>query len=95
MSIKQKEKTILEIKKNTRFGLIASILEKCHEPTTKSQLFFNTHNTLTYKIINQVVEQTLKAKLLKQQNNTYTTTRKGNRFIKQFKELLELLERKG
>jgi len=84
------EKTILEIRGRTRYGLIASILKSCREPKTKSDLFFEVR--LTYKLLAAVLGLCLKAKLLSENNGKYETTLKGNKFLKQFRGLLDLLK---
>lgn len=83
------EKTVLEIRGRTRYGLIASILESCREPKTKSDLFYEVR--LSYKVLDAVLGLCLKAKLLSENNGKYKTTLKGNKFLKQFRGLLDLL----
>jgi len=84
------EKTILEIRGRTRYGLIASILESCREPKTKSDLFYEAR--LNYKVLDAVLGLCLKAKLLSENSGKYKTTLKGNEFLKQFRGLLDLLK---
>ena len=84
------EKTILKIGGRTRYGLIASILKSCREPKTKSDLFYEVR--LCYKVLAAVLGLCLKAKLLSENNRRFKTTLKGNKFLKQFQALLDLLK---
>jgi len=84
------EKTILKIGGRTRYGLIASILKSCREPKTKSDLFYEVR--LSYKVLEAVLGLCLKAKLLSENNGRYKTTLKGNKFLEQFRGLLDLLK---
>ena len=84
------EKTILKIGGRTRYGLIASILNSCEEPKTKTDIFYEAH--LTYKLLGTVLGFCLEARLLSENNGKYETTLKGNKFLKQFRGLLDLLK---
>jgi len=83
------EKTILEIRGRTRYGLIASILTSCGEPKTKTDIFYEAR--LSYRLLGTVLGLCLKAKLLMENNGKYKTTLKGNKFLEQFRGLLDLL----
>jgi len=84
------EKTVLEIRGRTRYGLIASILKSCREPKTKTDIFYE--DRLSYRLLGTVLGLCLKAKLLSENNGKYKTTLKGNKFLKQFRGLLDLLK---
>ena len=84
------EKTILKIKGRTRYGLIASILESCREPATKTDLFYETR--ISYRLLVTVLGFCLETRLLSENNGKYETTLKGNKFLKQFRGLLDLLK---
>jgi len=83
------EKTILKIEGRTRHGLIASILKSCREPKTKTDLFYETR--ISYRLLVTVLGFCLEARLLSENNRRYETTLKGNKFLKQFRGLLDLL----
>jgi len=90
LTIMLEEKTILKIGGRTRYGLIASILNSCREPKTKTDIFYEVR--LSYRLLVTVLGFCLKTKLLSENNGKYKTTLKGNKFLEQFRGLLDLLK---
>ena len=74
------EKTILEIRGRTRYGLIASMLESCREPKMKTELMYEVR--ISYKLLETVLGFCLETRLLSENNRRYETTLKGNKFLK-------------
>lgn len=87
------EKILLQIKKHSRYYHLAEILKICRkQPKTPTQIFLPLHNKLTYKILKEVLQVASKAKLIEETEKGYITTRKGELYIRRFKNLLKLLE---
>jgi len=84
------EKTILKIRGRTRHGLIASMLESCREPKMKTELMYEVR--ISYEMLQTVLGFCLETRLLSENNRRYETTQKGNKFLKQFRGLLDLLK---
>ena len=84
------EKTILKIRGRTRYGLIASMLESCREPKMKTELMYEFR--ISHKLLETVLGFCLETRPLSENNRRYETTQKGNKFLKQFRGLLDLLK---
>jgi predicted transcriptional regulator len=91
--VEKLEQTILNIKRNSRLGLLAALLEKCVKPKTKSEIFFLGEGKFTYVVLNRLFTQAVKFGLLKKVDSRYKTTNKGLEYCKRFEELLKFLRR--
>jgi len=87
------EKTLLGVKKQSRYGLMVLILKTCREPKNKSDIYFGNPKRLTYASLNEIISQCLKLQLLEDKSGKYQTTTKGLIFIKKFEALLKYLSR--
>lgn len=90
MSIAEFEQAILEIKRKTRLTLIATVLEHCENPKSKSSLFYELR--CTYKVLNPILKKAVKSKLVIENNGMFQTTTKGREYLTKFEELLSLLQ---
>jgi predicted transcriptional regulator len=86
------EKVLLNIKRHSRYALMAFMLETCKEPKAKFDIYCTRPKELSYKLLDELLTQALKLKLLKQKDDKYSTTLKGKELIKKFEELLKFLK---
>jgi len=84
------EARLMEIKYASRYVLLAELLEKCKEPITKSELFYELKTS--YSQYRRLLRFALQKGLLKKQDSTYHITSKGLQYIKKLNELLSILE---
>jgi len=84
------EARLMEIKYASRYVLLAELLEKCKEPVTKSELFYELKTS--YSQYRRLLRFALQKGLLEKQDSTYYVTSKGLQYIKKLNELLSILE---
>ena len=92
------EKTLLGVKKQSRYGLMSLILKMCTEPKNKSDIYFGNPKRFTYTALHELIGQCLKLQLLEEKGGKYPkyqTTTKGLLFIEKFEELLKYLAAKN
>ena len=91
--VEKLEQTMLNIKKNSRLGLLATLQENCAKPKTKSEIFFSSGGKFNYPILGRLLTQAIKLRLLEEVDGKYKTTNKGLEYCKRFEELLKFLGR--
>jgi predicted transcriptional regulator len=87
------EQTVLDVKRNSRLGLLAALQEKCVKPKTKAEIFFSSEGKFSYEILDRLLTQAVKLGLIKRVGGKYKTTGKGLEYCKRFEELPKFLER--
>jgi predicted transcriptional regulator len=77
--------------KRTNLEITAEILNFCKQPQTKTHVMYNTNLSwqMTQKYLSQL--QSLGLLEIHRSVTKYATTQKGLKFVKKWKELLELL----
>ena len=77
--------------KRTNLEITAEILNFCKKPQTKTHVMYNTN--LSWQMTQKYLSQLQSRGLLEIHHSVtkYATTQKGLRFVKKWKELLELL----
>jgi len=86
------EKTILEIKRSSVYGLMAYVLNHCRQPKTVTQILYSNPNRFTHGQLSTLLAKMAKLKLLQKTGKKYETTEKGEQFIKKFEDMLKCLE---
>jgi len=89
------EKTILNIKRHSRYALLTLILKSCRQPKSKGDLYYTRPRMFHYTLLGKLLDQAVSLKLLEKQDDQFLTTRKGELFIKKFEELLRFLKTDG
>ncbi len=85
------EKLVLQIKKHTRYAHLAQILKICRQSKTKMEIYQQVVKMITYPMLTRLLEIATQHKLVRKQGGLYQTTRKGEKYIKTFNEILRLL----
>jgi predicted transcriptional regulator len=77
--------------KRTSLEIIAEILSLCEQPQTKTHVMYRTN--LSWEMAQKYLTQLQSRGLLQIHHSStkYQTTRKGLKFIKKWKELIELI----
>jgi predicted transcriptional regulator len=77
--------------KRTNLEITAEILSFCKKPRTKTHVMYNTN--LSWQMTQKYLSQLQSLGLLKIHHSVtkYATTQKGLKFVKKWKELVELL----
>jgi predicted transcriptional regulator len=89
----KKGETLVEIimTKRTNLEITAEILSFCKQPQTKTRVMYNTN--LSWQMLQKYLSQLQSRGLLEIHHSVtkYTTTQKGLKFVKKWRELKELL----
>jgi predicted transcriptional regulator len=89
----KKGETLVEIimTKRTSLEITAEILSFCKQPQTKTRVMYNTN--LSWQMLQKYLSQLQSRGLLEIHHSVtkYTTTQKGLKFVKKWRELKELL----
>jgi len=91
--VEKLEQTMLNIRRNSRLGLLAMLQENCAKPKTKAEIFFSSGGKFSYAILGELLTQCVKLRLLEEVDGRYKTTNKGQEYLKRFEELLKFLVR--
>ena len=77
--------------KRTNLEITAEILSFCKQPRTKTHVMYNTN--LSWQMTQKYLSQLQSLGLLKIHHSVtkYATTQKGLKFVKKWKELVDLL----
>jgi len=87
------ERMILGVERDSRYSMFAQILKLCRQAQTKADLYYVKPKRFNYPLLGQLLGQCVKFKLLQQKDDgKYETTRKGERFIKQFEDILHFIK---
>ncbi len=89
----KKGETLVEIimTKRTNLEITAEILSFCKQPQTKTRVMYNTN--LSWQMLQKYLYQLQSRGFLEIHHSVtkYTTTQKGLKFVKKWRELKELL----
>jgi hypothetical protein len=88
----EREKTVLKIKKFTRYSLLWHILKLCHKPKSLAEIYWTRPSAFTYASLRELTALALSLQLLKEEDGKYLTVEKGKAYIQKFEELLTLLK---
>jgi predicted transcriptional regulator len=86
------EQALLQTKYQSRYAQIYYILKTCRTPKRKADLYYTKPKKLQWNLLGELIDISVKAKLLIQTGEKYQTTEKGEVFLKKFEELLKLLK---
>ena len=87
------ERILLNLKKHSRYSLLALILKTCRQPKAKSDLYYTRPRMFHYGLLGDLLTQATKLKLLEiDKDQKYHTTAKGNEFVKRYEALLKFLK---
>jgi predicted transcriptional regulator len=77
--------------KRTSLEIIAEILSLCEQPQTKTRVMYRTN--LSWEMAQKYLSQLQSQDLLQVHHSStkYQTTRKGLKFVKKWRELIELI----
>jgi predicted transcriptional regulator len=77
--------------KRTSLEIIAEILSLCEQPQTKTRVMYRTN--LSWEMVQKYLSQLQSRGLLQVHHSStkYQTTRKGLKFVKKWRELIELI----
>jgi len=80
------------IVKRNRIEIMAAILSLCSKPETKTRVIYGTN--LSWKMLQHYFSQLQALDLLEihDKSTRYLTTKRGQEFVKKWKELKELIE---
>jgi len=87
------ERMLLEIRKKSRYALLATMMNACKKPKTKYEVYLKLGlKYTTYAQLKSLLATALKLKLLEKKDSQYVTTEKGKTYAKKFRRLLKLLQ---
>ena len=88
--IRNLEMKLMEIKTNSRYVMLANLVEACIEPSTKTDIFYSLKTS--YLQYQRLLRMALDKGLIKKEGINYVATLKGKEYVKKLNELLSLLE---
>jgi predicted transcriptional regulator len=86
----EREKSLLKIRKASRYSLLYHILKVCRKPKTLAEIYWSRPSGFTYTLLRELIALALNLKLLKEEHGKYLTIEKGKAYIQKFEELLSI-----
>jgi predicted transcriptional regulator len=92
MSVLERERRLLKVRKCTRYSLLCYMLRLCRKPKSMAEIYWGRPSAFTYGLLKELTSLALECDFVERRNGKFLTTSKGKEFIKRFGSLLELFE---
>jgi predicted transcriptional regulator len=88
----EREKSLLKVRKVSRYSLLYHILKVCRKPKTFAEIYWTRPSAFTYSLLRELIALALNLKMVKEEDGKYLTIEKGKAYIQKFEELISLLK---